>query len=119
MSEFIWNLSDPLQVGAVGVDVATKTDTGTLTTRLGQLEGALSRQLLVSQALWEILRERLEITEEELLAKIREVDLRDGSLDGRMSPQVTTCPQCGHKINTKHTRCIYCGTDIQKPHVFQ
>jgi len=48
-----------------------------------------------------------------------EVDLRDGTQDGRMTPVIITCPKCGKPSNSKNTRCMYCGAALAKPHVFQ
>lgn len=74
---------------------------------------------LASQAMWELVRARLEISEEELLAKMNEIDLRDGTKDDRMSTRPTSCPKCKRTSSTKNTRCIYCGELLPKPHVFQ
>jgi hypothetical protein len=87
--------------------------------RVRDLELQLARVTLVSQALWELLRERVGLTEEQLLAKVNEVDIRDGSLDGKLSAQVVTCPRCQRNVHARHFRCIYCGQEITKEHVFQ
>ena len=87
--------------------------------RLRELETTVNRTALACQAMWELLRERVGITEAELLAKIKEVDLRDGAADGRMRPVIVNCPKCGKPANTKHSTCMYCGAAIPKPHVFQ
>jgi hypothetical protein len=87
--------------------------------RLRELETMVNHMALACQAMWELLRERVGITEAELLAKMKEVDLRDGAADGRMRPVIVNCPKCGKPTNTKHSQCMYCGAAIPKPHVFQ
>jgi len=87
--------------------------------RLRELEFTINRMALGCQAMWELLRSRVGITEQELLAKMNEVDLRDGSQDGRMTPVPIACPQCGKPSNSRHSRCMYCGAALPKPHVFQ
>lgn len=87
--------------------------------RLRELETTVSHMALACQAMWELLRERADVTDAELLAKMKEVDLRDGKADGRMRPAIVNCPNCGKPANTKHSQCIYCGAAIPKPHVFQ
>ncbi|HLX70640.1 MAG TPA: hypothetical protein VKV04_13520 [Verrucomicrobiae bacterium] len=87
--------------------------------RMRELEVTVSHMALTCQAMWELLRERAGITDAELLAKIKEVDLRDGTADGRMTPVIVNCPKCGKPSNTKHSQCMYCGAAIPKPHVFQ
>jgi ribosomal protein L32 len=87
--------------------------------RVQALEAQVNHMALACQAMWEILRDRVGITEPELLAKINEVDLRDGAKDGRMRPTLIKCPTCGKPANTKHTSCMYCGAAIPKRHVFE
>ena len=38
--------------------------------------------------------------------------LYDGKLDGKMSSNVTHCPDCKHKVNQRHTNCFWCGVFI-------
>lgn len=86
--------------------------------RIRELEFTLQRMALASQAMWELVRETTGVTEAQLLARIAEIDLRDGQKDGRISPQVLTCPQCRRAVHSKNPRCIYCGTDVPGQHVF-
>jgi hypothetical protein len=99
--------------------VQAKVQADQATDRLRELETTVNHMALACQAMWELLRERVGITEAELLARIKEVDLRDGTLDGRMTPVIVHCPKCGKPSNTRHSQCMYCGAAIPKPHVFQ
>jgi hypothetical protein len=74
----------------------------------------IAKLRLANQALWEILRERLSLTNEELDAKIKEVDLRDGLQDGGMTDTGMRCPNCGRVSNSKHAKCLYCGLDFER-----
>jgi hypothetical protein len=77
---------------------------------LSEIEEQVSRLTLITTSLWELLKERVAITDAELLAKIREVDLRDGKLDGaRTMPSGAPCPACSRMTNRRNIRCIYCG----------
>jgi hypothetical protein len=117
---YLWYAHQSGQIAEAKTDAAeAKTTTQQYADRVRELEFALGRTTLACQALWELLRARVGITEEELLAKMTEVDLRDGREDGRMTPVVIACPKCGKPSNTKNTRCLYCGAALQKPHVFQ
>jgi uncharacterized protein with PIN domain len=120
MSDFIWNIAQDARISSAATDAGeAKDEVRRHRDRIQELEFTVNRMSLVCQALWELLRSRLGITEAELLGKIREVDLRDGVEDQRMTPTVTTCPKCGQPLNTKASRCIYCGVAVAKPHVFQ
>ena len=61
--------------------------------------------------MWELLRDRSNLSEEALLEKVREVDLRDGALDGKVTVPPQKCPQCGRTVSRRHRRCIYCGAE--------
>lgn len=87
--------------------------------RITELENKIDSLALTCQALWELLRDRSSITEEELVEKITEIDLRDGVEDGKMGGIVIPCPSCGRKLNKRHSRCMYCGNEVNKDHVFQ
>jgi len=120
MIDFIWNLKQESRIAEAQTDASrAKDEITTYKNRIRDLEFSLNRMALVSQAVWELLSSRLGIPESELLARISEIDLRDGVADGRMSAQVSHCSDCGRPVNTKRSRCIYCGTAIEKPHVFQ
>ncbi len=70
---------------------------------------------LVCRALWEIVAEQHECPKEKLVAKVAEIDLRDGHLDGELHAEPILCPKCGHKINARHDHCLYCGfNDLPK-----
>jgi hypothetical protein len=86
--------------------------------RIATLESSLDRLALINRALWEFMQERLQLTEQDLIEKVNEIDLRDGALDGKYdrrhdvtSPEggVRTCDQCGRVMSVRHTRCLYCG----------
>jgi len=120
MIDFMWNAYQQGQIAEVKTDaMQAKQDVAQYQERVRELEFAMGRTTLACQALWEILRSRFGLTEAELLAKINEVDLRDGKQDGRMTPMLISCPACGKPLNSKNSRCIYCCAAIQRPHVFQ
>ena len=73
------------------------------------LEDRLDKLLLACTALWELLRDRTDLTEADLLAKVQEVDLRDGQADGRINKTVKKCPRCGRTMSPRHGECLYCG----------
>ena len=71
------------------------------------------------QALWEIVRGQLQITDRALLSKMEEIDLRDGRADGKISTVLAACPNCGRNSNSVRKSCLYCGTLLPPdPHVF-
>jgi hypothetical protein len=81
---------------------------------LRELQYQVARLALLNQALWELLSERLGLTEEDLLRLALDIDLRDGIPDGKITHRAISCPQCGRTVNSKHQRCLYCGQLFEK-----
>lgn len=113
MMEFLWDLHQQKAITDAQVEAsAAKRAARQGSDRVNELEASVQRLTLVSQALWELLRDRTGLSETELVAKISEVDLRDGKLDGRISAKAIHCPRCGRTMSERHSRCIYCGTRV-------
>ena len=68
---------------------------------------------LALAAAWELLAGRLGVTEAELVEKMRELDQRDGVVDGRRTPPVgRRCPSCDAVIPPGATACQFCGQQV-------
>ena len=64
---------------------------------------------LVTRALFELLQESTGVSEDQLRAKITEIDLRDGQADGRVTPRPKRCPKCEAMMSPRFGRCLFCG----------
>ena len=82
------------------------------------LENKIDALALACQSLWEIVRDTTDVTQDDMIAKMEEIDMRDGVADGRITPQVQACGQCGRKTSRRRPRCIYCGAEISGNEVF-
>ena len=73
------------------------------------------RLYLVVQAMWELLKDKAGLTDADLDAKVQEIDMRDGRLDGQDSTQTDplTCHQCGRTILSGQAQCSWCGTQAE------
>lgn len=78
-------------------------------TNTDRLERQVQKLRLVCRALCEILIETTALTEEDLLDRIDEIDLRDGSRDGQMKAAPVKCRKCGRHAGNGKARCQYCG----------
>ena len=85
---------------------------------IARLEAKIDGLALVSQAMWELLRERTQLTENDIRAKVSEIDARDGRLDGRMLGTSLKCEGCGRDVHTRQQACMYCGAAVRREHVF-
>ena len=73
------------------------------------LEQRIDKLMLITRALWELLQQESKLEEHHLVAKLAEIDLRDGDLDHQLRQPVLDCPNCGRKLNAHNRHCIYCG----------
>lgn len=90
-----------------------------ITTELGKLRTKVDRLSLSCQALWELVREHSDISEDDLINKIIEVDLRDGSRDGRIRSSAIECGNCSRNTSPNRDTCFWCGAPVDRPHLFE
>ena len=87
-----------------------ETETGNLRNRIKILENNVAKALLINEALWELIREKLRLTDDELNEKLYAIDMRDGTLDGKnQRSHAMKCPQCNRMVSHRHAACLYCG----------
>jgi hypothetical protein len=80
---------------------------------VAELEGEIERLMLITEALWRILKEKHGLDDNELVRQITMIDLEDGRLDGRKPatpPQ--PCPKCQRMLAKNRPRCLFCGEPI-------
>ncbi|MBP7933654.1 MAG: hypothetical protein KA354_03295 [Phycisphaerae bacterium] len=88
--------------------------------RIRQLEADVDRLLLINRALWELVRAQHGLEDSHLVDKVKELDLRDGRLDGKLTAhQTQRCQRCGRTLSRKHPRCIYCGGESFQTDAFE
>ncbi len=81
-------------------------------TAADSVDARLDRMLLAFEALWTLVRDKLPVNEEDLAARMNEIDLSDGRLDGKVRKSAVTCPACGRAISRRLPKCMYCGQAI-------
>jgi rRNA maturation endonuclease Nob1 len=77
--------------------------------RVRQLEESVARLALVNAALWSLVKDKTGLTDAALTARMRDIDLRDGVEDGKITTTVQNCQKCGRTMAPRHKRCLYCG----------
>lgn len=82
-------------------DKGTEADVDALNERVDRL-------LLVTEALWTLLKKDGH-TDEELAAVITELDGSDGHADRKKSASPTKCVQCGSMVGAGLPNCQFCG----------
>ena len=69
--------------------------------RVRVLEAHLTKAMIINETLWEIMKEKLNLTDDILQAELSKIDLRESTSK--------ECPKCHHMIAPHHPICIYCG----------
>ena len=82
-------------------------------TNVDLLSHDIDRLLLITEALWTLMKQEHGYTDETLAKLIEEIDARKVIVDGlavKDPPQA--CPHCGKINSAKRLFCIYCGKPI-------
>jgi hypothetical protein len=82
------------------------------------LRAEVERLTLITQALWELTKQKLAVTDQELLQMIEAVDKLDGKVDGKPTRTAETCPQCARPVSLNTNTCFFCGTQVERKRVF-
>lgn len=81
---------------------------------LGRLQRQLKRQRAITQALWQLVREKLALAEDDLFRLA--VEIERAEKDGPRIAEL--CPHCGRSLQENHLSCIYCGAEIKRREQF-
>lgn len=81
--------------------------------RLVRAEADIERLLLLTEALWNVIKEEHGLEDDELVRRVLEVDLRDGRIDGRVGAKPPEdCPHCNRPVSSDRRYCLYCGEPV-------
>ncbi|NRA37867.1 MAG: hypothetical protein HRU15_06985 [Planctomycetes bacterium] len=75
-----------------------------------ELEERLNYLTLACTAMWDIIKEHTSLTEQNLMERIQDLDIADGSMDGKIKPQIRNCSKCKKRLMSRSQVCQYCQT---------
>ena len=90
---------------------SAETSARAATRDVQHLEEKIDRLSLVCMAMWSLLQDKTGTTEEELLQRVKALDLMDGVEDGKATRTVSRCGSCSRVMSPRHRKCIYCGQE--------
>jgi len=73
------------------------------------MEDRLERLSLVCMAMWSLIQDKTGLTEQDLMERVKLIDMMDGVDDGKASRSVRKCKACGRTMSPRHRKCLYCG----------
>ena len=108
-------LASALYPRASGKPMPKSPTASDATWQIPPLRADVEKLLMITEALWAMLKEKHGYSDEDLASRIEEIDMRDGVLDGKVAKQPpSTCPECSRKVTRARTNCIYCGAVLEQ-----
>ncbi len=84
---------------------------------LDGVDTRVDRLSLLCEALWRLVQEETDLTEEDLVRKVAEVDDEDGTRNFRRQRVASPC-ECGAKIPPARLTCQFCGAPAMARSIF-
>ena len=109
----LWDMAQQMQIrGVRGSQVASDRESHLRDqrqdARVDELEDRLAQLLLITESLWNVCRDRLGVSDDELRTAIQgAIDEREAS----MAAGPLKCPSCGAACPRDLPKCQYCGTE--------
>lgn len=111
----LWDLIQQVQIrqlyGNQAAAAGPRLDVERVRGQADRLEDLLHRLLLANEAMWELCSERLGLTDDDLAARMVQIDASDGRVDGRHTKDPTDrrCPNCHAVVPNELSTCQFCG----------
>ena len=110
---FWWDLAQDRRIQDAGAKAAgARSQAQIAQEQVEYLEHRVESLQLVTAAKWTLLRDRLGVSDAELVERMRQIDVLDGKTDGKMSVRVVQCGQCHRTMSTRFRRCVYCSAPV-------
>lgn len=103
------SISSAMQNMADSMSTAGRRESAEVRSGVAELEERLDRLTLICMAMWDILKEKGGLVEQELMDRMQQIDLADGVADGKVTRTVAKCHNCGRTMSPRHNKCLYCG----------
>lgn len=115
MSHFSFGHFRGMDAGSSHAANDARAEARSATSEVQMLRAEVDRLYMISEALWTLLRDQAGYDDQTLAEAVRQVDLKDGKLDGRAGategPKM--CGSCGKAVSKKRPLCMYCGTPVE------
>ncbi len=110
--------------GGSGGDLGKKTldaarAAGDATARIVKLEQRYDQLRLISMAMWNLLKERLRLTDADLATYVDALRAEAAAAEQERNPELIECTKCKRKISAKSATCLYCGASTPSAGTFK
>ena len=109
----LWDVYQQLQIRGVRVTQTTIDRDSVardqrLDERIDEVEARIEKVLMINEAMWELARERLQLTDQQLDAAVTAIVERR-AMERAAGPR--RCPSCQAAVPNDMARCQFCGAD--------
>lgn len=111
LSRLLRSETSPLPSGLTSTHTPPSQPTNELHRRVVDLEDRVDRLVITCMAMWSLVQQHAPCTEEDLMERIKQIDLLDGQPDGKITRQIVRCSTCNRVMSPRHRKCIYCGAE--------
>ena len=102
----IWDIIQQQQIGKAR---SRASDAGRVAgqaeSRVADLERRMDRLVLACAAMLEFLEEKTGVTDTDIRDRMREIDMRDGTKDGKITRKPVPCRKCKRDNNPRRGNC--------------
>ncbi len=77
------------------------------------VQSEVDRLELLCEGMWNLLKKKTGLTDDDLLSEVAALDLSDGQADGKRARGPVKCPKCNRPNSRQHDFCLYCGELIR------
>ena len=119
MLHLFWELKQDARISGAEANVsAASIEAQNARQAVSYLENKIDKLSLICQAMWSLIQEKIDLTEEDLVKRVTDIDLEDGNLDGRYTNPVVKCKKCDAAISHQFKKCLFCGEEYTEGHAF-
>jgi hypothetical protein len=121
----LWDLYQQYRIGQIDRQVENLRESAAALEGSSDLRAAarlddkVNHLALICRAMFELMQASSSVTEDQLKAKIVEIDLRDGAADGKVTARAQRCPKCGAMMSPQMGRCLFCGHQDESASAFR
>lgn len=117
--DIMWEIHQEHEFSNARSDISiARTKSSSTKDEIKCLQQKFEKLSITCQALWELVKDKTDLTDDMIIAKIEEIDLRDGVDDGKETATAIVCSKCGRKTNSRRDLCMYCGAKLGKKEIF-
>jgi hypothetical protein len=68
--------------------------------------------------MWSLIQDKTVLTEEDLVKRVTDIDLKDGKLDGKYTNPIVKCKKCDAAISHQFRKCLFYGVEYTEGGAF-